>query len=116
MVLWGGVIVGAIKFLRGWIKASAKWRLIGTIAGIAIVIGGMMAFRAAPDIYNSAQVGDCVDSDGLPEVKADYMSLSDHQARLRMCDHKDIVGIPILTEEQLLATVRREQSSDASSE
>ena len=38
------------------------------------------------------------------------------KARLRMCDHKDIVGIPVLTEEQLLATVRREQSSDASSE
>ena len=67
-VTWGGLIFGAWKVLRGWVKASLGWRVLGIIIVVAMVVAGLLVFRNSQSLgsfYNSVELGDCLDQDGL---------------------------------------------------
>lgn len=66
-VTWGGLIFGGWKVLRGWVKASPGWRVLGIVIVVLMVVGGIYVFQASRDIsnlYNSVNIGDCLDLDG----------------------------------------------------
>ena len=65
-VTWGRLIIGAWKVLRGWVKASAGWRVLGIVIVVLMVVGGIYVFQGSRDLsnlYNSVKIGDCLDLD-----------------------------------------------------
>ena len=65
-IVWGGIAWGAYKVLRGWVAASAFWRVIGALAVGAMVLGAVLVLQSdLADPYNSAKAGDCLDKEGL---------------------------------------------------
>ena len=64
LLLWGAIAFGAFRFFQGWLDASVKWRLTGSISATAFVVGAIAVVQVVPsatDAYDSLQVGDCVD-------------------------------------------------------
>ncbi len=65
-IVWGGIAWGAYKVLRGWVAASAFWRVMGALAVGAMVLGAVLVLQSdLADPYNSAKAGDCLDKEGL---------------------------------------------------
>ena len=67
-IAWGGIIWGLYKVVRGFGNATPFWRGAGIVMVIAMAIGSLLAFQGSRDLsdfYNSLEVGECVDRDGL---------------------------------------------------
>ena len=71
LVLFGAIIWGVWKILRGWGTASAPWRFIGSVAVLATAAAAVLVFQDFRDNtadFNAVEVGDCLDQDGREAV------------------------------------------------